>query len=83
MYAGVASDALKVAEYREVLRMRREIKARNPGAFNFTRQLGSGMSPYTNFSRILSKVLRLAPLAVPNRPAIANFSSHIICLWPA
>ena len=56
MHTGVASDALKVAEYREVLRMRREIQARDPGAFQFMRQLGSGMSPYANFSRILSKV---------------------------
>ena len=54
--AGVASDALKVAEYRSALRMR----ARMP-------QLGAWRSSadeaaYKNFSRILSKAGRLSPM---------------------
>lgn len=53
----MASDALKVAEYREVLRMRRDILGADAGAF--PRAAGAGLTPYRNFSRILSKVVAL------------------------
>ena len=48
---GVPSDALKVAEYREVLRLRRAMLARGDGAFG-----GGDDAAYRNFSRVLSKV---------------------------
>lgn len=48
--SGVASDALKVAEYRAVLRMRRSLLQQ--GAW----QSSKGWKAYQNFSRILSKV---------------------------
>ncbi|BDA48441.1 hypothetical protein COCOBI_12-1200 [Coccomyxa sp. Obi] len=47
---GVASDAWKVAEYREVLRLRRGLLQQGSWP------TGKGMTPYQNFSRILSKV---------------------------
>ncbi|KAK9917700.1 hypothetical protein WJX75_007317 [Coccomyxa subellipsoidea] len=47
---GVASDAVKVAEYRAVLRMRRSLLQQ--GAW----QSSKGWKAYQNFSRILSKV---------------------------
>ena len=53
MRTGVPSDALKVAQYREVLRMRRAMLARGDGAFG-----GGQDAAYRNFSRVLSKVFR-------------------------
>lgn len=50
LVAGVASDALKVAEYREVLRLRRSLLQQGSWP------TGKGSTPYQNFSRILSKV---------------------------
>ena len=54
--AGVASDALKVAEYRSALRLRSQMP-----------QLGAWSSSadeaaYKNFSRILSKACYLSPM---------------------
>jgi len=47
---GVASDALKVLQYREALRLRRGLLQQ--GAWSN----GNAVSAYRNFSRILSKV---------------------------
>ena len=59
--SGVASDALKVAEYRAVLRMRRSLL--QLGAW----QSSKGWKAYQNFSRILSKVCIMLP---PFRPRV-------------
>ena len=68
--AGVPSDALKVAEYREVLRMRRNMLARGDGAFG-----GGEDAAYKNFSRVLSKV---SAAARPQRGA-AERRLHVCC----
>lgn len=54
---GVASDALKVSQYREALRLRRGLMQQG------TWSNGKAVSAYRNFSRILSKV-RLCAMAL-------------------
>ena len=55
MTAGVASDALKVAEYRSALRLRSQML--QAGAWSSS----GDEAAYKNFSRILSKACDLRP----------------------
>lgn len=67
--SGVASDAVKVAEYRAVLRMRRSLLQQ--GAW----QSSKGWKAYQCFSRILSKVCIMLP---PFRPRVHALSFGVI-----
>ena len=61
--AGVASDALKVAEYRSALRLRSQML--QAGAWSSS----GDEAAYKNFSRILSKACDLSPIIVVDEPA--------------
>lgn len=79
-HAGVASDALKVAEYRSMLQLRSAMLA--AGAWGGD----GGDAAYRNFSRILSKVRIDPPLATllvatPSLPLPLTSAHSIMHLW--
>ena len=70
-HAGVASDAVKVAEYRSILRLRSSML--QAGSWNGLEDEAA----YKNFSRILSKV-HTASLHVPSTSVVKYFIMHDI-----
>ena len=67
--AGVASDALKVAEYRSALRLRGQML--QAGAWSS----GGDEAAYKNFSRILSKACGLSPITIADSVLASALSS--------
>ena len=75
MTAGVASDALKVAEYRSALRLRAQML--QAGAWS---SKGDEVA-YKNFSRILSKACDLSPIKSPQIWQMCSMG--ISAPWPS
>lgn len=68
--AGVASDALKVAEYRSALRLRSQML--QAGAWSSSEDEAA----YKNFSRILSKACDLSPITTADSVLALSSVKH-------